>query len=236
MSIPYFPMYPDDFEADTAHLTLAEDGAYNRLLRLQWRTPGCKLPADEAWIMRKMRATSDVDKEVVKVILDEFFRVEKQTIFSLRLLEEWQKAHEAHARRVASGSKGGKAKPRKTNETCSSNAIAKPKQPEPEPDNTIPNGMDGAAVGSEVVDFTKEVFDRGIAFLSKFGTPEKQARSLIGKWRKQAGDTETFNAFRDASRAGITDPVPWITARLKPRPPGPDLDAMFAEIKAENFK
>ena len=236
MSIPYFPMYPDDFEADTAHLTLAEDGAYNRLLRLQWRTPGCKLPADDAWIMRKMRAITDDDKAVVRIVLDEFFDTAGGKTFSNRLHLEWLRANDAHARRVSAGAKGGKAKARKTKETEPSNATAKPKQPEPEPDNTIPNGMDGAAVGSEVVDFTKEVFDRGIAFLSKFGTPEKQARSLIGKWRKQAGDTETFNAFRDASRAGITDPVPWITARLKPRPPGPDLDAMFAEIKAENFK
>ncbi|MCP5097247.1 MAG: YdaU family protein, partial [Chloroflexi bacterium] len=36
MSLPYFPMYPTDFEADTSHLTLEEDGAYNRLLRLMW--------------------------------------------------------------------------------------------------------------------------------------------------------------------------------------------------------
>ena len=32
--LPYFPLYPTDFEADTSHLTLEEDGAYNRLLRL----------------------------------------------------------------------------------------------------------------------------------------------------------------------------------------------------------
>jgi uncharacterized protein YdaU (DUF1376 family) len=53
MSLPYFPMYPSDFEAKTSHLTLLEDGAYNRLLRLCWMTPGCSIPADEAWIMRR---------------------------------------------------------------------------------------------------------------------------------------------------------------------------------------
>lgn len=51
MSLPYFPMFPTDFEAKTSHLTLAEDGAYNRLLRLMWMTPGCSLPDDDAWIM-----------------------------------------------------------------------------------------------------------------------------------------------------------------------------------------
>jgi uncharacterized protein YdaU (DUF1376 family) len=134
MSIPYFPMYPDDFEADTAHLSLAEDGAYNRLLRLSWRTPGCKLPDDDAWIMRKMRAGSDDDKAIVAVILAEFFTRKGGKVYSERLLSEYVKAHDAHSRRVLAGSKGGSAKALKTKETGSSNATAKPKQPEPEPE------------------------------------------------------------------------------------------------------
>ena len=32
--IPYLPLYVNDFEGDTAHLSLEEDGAYNRLIRL----------------------------------------------------------------------------------------------------------------------------------------------------------------------------------------------------------
>lgn len=75
------------------------------------------------------------------------------------------------------------------------------------------SGADGAAP----VDFLKVVFDQGIVFLARYGTPEKAARSLIGKWRKDAGDTETFNAIRDAQREGVTEPVAWITARLKPQ-------------------
>lgn len=78
---------------------------------------------------------------------------------------------------------------------------------------TTPYGVDGNAV-----DFTKEVFDRGVAFLGRYGTPEPKARALIGKWRKDSSDTETFNALRDASREGVTEPVAWITARLKPKP------------------
>lgn len=87
---------------------------------------------------------------------------------------------------------------------------------------TLPNGSD--AVG---VDFTKEVFDRGVAFLSKYGTPDKKARSLIGMWRKNSGDDALFSALRDANREGVTEPVAWITARLKPKTPEnfvPDFD------------
>ena len=34
MRTPYFPLHVADYEAKTAHLTIEEDGAYMRLLRL----------------------------------------------------------------------------------------------------------------------------------------------------------------------------------------------------------
>ncbi|WP_146195200.1 YdaU family protein [Pararhodobacter marinus] len=134
MSLAFFPLYPGDFEADTAHLSLAEDGAYNRLMRLCWRTPGCSLPDDEAWIMRKMRARTEEEQDVVRIVLDEFFEREGDRVFSPRLLLEWGKANEAHQRRASAGSRGGTARALKTKEKPSSNAVAKAKQPEPEPE------------------------------------------------------------------------------------------------------
>ena len=82
MSLPYFPMYPTDFEADTSHLTLAEDGAYNRLLRLMWMTPGCSLPDDDAWVKRRMRVNQETFDEVVLVVIDEFFIRKKGRLVS----------------------------------------------------------------------------------------------------------------------------------------------------------
>lgn len=134
MSLPYFPLYADDFEADTAHLTLEEDGAYNRLLRLCWRSPGCQIPDDEAWIFRKMRARTDEEKATVSIVLEEYFVRKSGKFFSQRLLKEWQKSDLAHRKRVSAGSKGGRAKALRTNKTAPSNAVAKPKQPEPEPE------------------------------------------------------------------------------------------------------
>lgn len=133
MSVPYFPMYPTDFEADTSHLTLEEDGAYNRLLRLMWMTPGCSLPADDRWVMRRMRVDQATFERVVKPLIEEFMTHARGRILSKRLTEEWEKANAAHERRKNAGSKGGKAKCLKTNETEPSNAVALSKQPEPEP-------------------------------------------------------------------------------------------------------
>ena len=126
-------MYPTDFEADTSHLTLAEDGAYNRLLRLMWMTPTCSLPDDNAWIMRRMRCDKDTFDRVVMIVIDEFFVRSGGRLSNARLMLEYSKSNDAHKRRVEAGSKGGKAKSLITNENSPSNAIAKPKQPEPEP-------------------------------------------------------------------------------------------------------
>lgn len=134
MSLPYFPMYPTDFEADTSHLTLAEDGAYNRLLRLMWMTPGCSLPDDDAWVLRRMRCHGDAECAVVTGIISEFFERKGGRIVNARLAKEYQKTDLAHKKRVSAGSKGGKAKALKANDSTPSKARAMPKQPEPEPE------------------------------------------------------------------------------------------------------
>lgn len=134
MSVPYFPLFPDDFEADTAHLTMAEDGAYNRLLRLQWRSPGCSLPDDLDWICRKVRARDDADRAMVSAVIDEYFTREDGRIFSRRLSREFVKATETFEKRSEAGSKGGKSRSLISNDICSSRAKAGLKQPEPEPE------------------------------------------------------------------------------------------------------
>lgn len=146
MSLPYFPMYPTDFEAKTSHLTLEEDGAYNRLLRLMWMTPGCSLPDDDAWIMRRMRCDFDTFERVVKPLICEFMKCEKGRVFSPRLMQEHMLSSEKHKKRVDAGKKGGRpAKSLKSNETGLSNAKAMPKQPEPEPDIDTNVSMRGRA-------------------------------------------------------------------------------------------
>ena len=213
MSLPYFPMYPTDFEAKTSHLSIAEDGAYNRLLRICWMTPGCSMPADEAWIMRRVRAVSEADQEAVRAILSEFFTIEKGRYSNARLTREWIAANEAHQKRKTAGAKGGSSKVSKTKENISSNAQAMPKQPEPEPELKY---TEAKASDGEAVDFAKALFDRGVKFLCQHGVREQQARSLIGKWRQIAGDREVFDAFAACNKAGATDPVSWISARIKP--------------------
>lgn len=132
MSIPYIPLYVADYEADTAHLSLEEDGAYNRLLRLCWRTPGCSLPDDHSWIMRRLRVDQETFQRAVLPVLDEFFVVEKTgrgsgeaRLMSPRLREEYKRVNATSKKRAEAGRKGGrKPNPPETNDNPPSRAEA----------------------------------------------------------------------------------------------------------------
>jgi uncharacterized protein YdaU (DUF1376 family) len=135
---PYLPLYVDDYEAATAHLSAAEDGVYSRLLRLCWRTPGCSLPNDDAWIARKIRLTAAEFAKVAKPVIEEFFTVQRGRITQKRLKAEYENISRKKSARVNAGKMGGAAKALKTKETVSSNATVLPAHtrafPEPYPE------------------------------------------------------------------------------------------------------
>lgn len=64
-------------------------------------------------------------------------------------------------------------------------------------------------------DPVKEMFDLGVSLLTTTGTPEKQARSLLGKWKKTKGDAEVIQALLDCRNRNIAEPVEWLEKRFK---------------------
>jgi uncharacterized protein YdaU (DUF1376 family) len=120
--LPYLPLWVSDYEAKTAHLSFEEDGAYSRLLRLAWTCPGGTLPHDDAWLMRRLRATEEFYDRVVRPVLKEFFSVRRGRYVNDRLKHEFDTALEKTLRRKAAGKTGGEAKARKTKEKPPSNA------------------------------------------------------------------------------------------------------------------
>ncbi|MCP5007247.1 MAG: YdaU family protein, partial [Planctomycetes bacterium] len=140
------------------HLTLEEDGAYNRLLRLMWMTPNCSLPNDTKWIMRRMRISQQIYDDVVRVIIDEFMIISKGRIINKRLLEEYQKTSVAHGKRVEAGRKGGNANALRSKKKPPSNAKAMRKQPEPEPKPELyKKGTKVPKENSEIVKILEQV-------------------------------------------------------------------------------
>jgi hypothetical protein len=56
------------------------------------------------------------------------------------------------------------------------------------------------------------IWETGLAFLIRKGIAEKQARPLLGKVKKAAGDIEAARILADAESQDITDPAPWLMA------------------------
>lgn len=131
VSIPYIPLYVTDYEADTSHLTLEEDGAYMRLLRLCWRTPGCSIPDDPEWIKRRLRVDDATYGRSVAPVIEEFFSRAKARLSQSRLQCEWERINGTSQKRREAGKKGGRpSKPLKTAKNSESRAKAGPKQNE----------------------------------------------------------------------------------------------------------
>lgn len=138
--LPFLPLWVAQYDARTAHLSLEEDGAYMRLLRMAWAAPGCRLLADDAWLRRMMRVDETTYERAVKPILVEFFYKERGYWKNRRLSEVWDAQSRMISARSAAGRKGARAKHQKTNGSGPDKAsgkrtgkrMAEPKQSESE--------------------------------------------------------------------------------------------------------
>jgi hypothetical protein len=83
----------------------------------------------------------------------------------------------------------------------------------PETDTETDSSVD-KSTGGAAADPVKELFDVGVSVLKSAGSTEKQARSLIGKWRKDNSDGEVLTALIDCRTRAIAEPVEWLTKRF----------------------
>lgn len=68
--------------------------------------------------------------------------------------------------------------------------------------------------GLNAAQITKAIFDTGIAILGEAGTAEKQARTMIGMWRKRYGDPAVLAVLGRCPR-NLSEPKEWITKALQ---------------------
>ena len=215
MSLPYFPLYPADFEAKTSHLALEEDGAYNRLMRLMWLSPGCSLPDDDAWVMRRMRVDEATFNRIVAPIIAEFCKRVGGRIFSPRLREEFEKADETYKRRSEAGKKGGRQKvsenKRKDTKAGLSLEKAGPKQSEPEPYNT-PLTPKGGNDGGDFQSFWEAYPHRGGQKKNRKGAEAKYRAAIkrgVTPDQIMAG-VDAMRRFPEVNRGYARDPAVWL--------------------------
>ena len=162
--LPHMPLFIDDYEAATSHLSLEEDGAYNRLLRLCWRQPDCTIPDLDSWIIRMMRCDKETFERAVRPIIGEFFTEKNGRLFQKRQKTEHGYVKTVTSKRKEAGRKGGLAKSLKSKDNTDSKTTDLPEQkdskalaptptptPTPTPnDKTEPAGSDWGVLESQL--------------------------------------------------------------------------------------
>lgn len=204
-----------DYAAATAHLSFIEDAAYHRCLRRYYQDERA-LPGDVNQVQRLVGARTKEERQAVANVLAEFFHLEGDGYHQSRADREIETYHaKADAARV-NGTKGGRpANRRKTN------PVVPPVQSEKLTTPHSPlTSSEANASGAEApkIDPVKVLFDEGVKLLTDTGTPEPQARSLIGRWRKAHGDEATRTAIQSAYDHGAIAPVEFIVASLTRTP------------------
>lgn len=106
----FYKHHIGDYDADTSHLSWAEDMAYTRLMRLYYRREQ-PIPAEIHQACRLVRANSKQEKDAVESVLREFFSLESDGWHNKRCDEEIEAAGKKGDANRSNGVKGGR--PRK---------------------------------------------------------------------------------------------------------------------------
>lgn len=112
---PAYSMYPDAFEQGTDEMTLAEVGAYIRLLNSQWNKgsiPGDNVDA----LSRILRCTRGTARSVWNTVHVKFVRGEDGKWQNPRLEKERRKQADRRAKLAANGAQGGRPQKPKPNQ------------------------------------------------------------------------------------------------------------------------
>lgn len=205
---------PADYTSNTLHLTTRQHGGYILLICAAWSARG-HLPGTDAALMA---ITKLGKREWVEdgPVLKTFLTSTADGWMHERVAFEWQDAQALIDAKSKAGKKGAR---NRWHGRGTGNAMALPCDSQKQTDNPqqlpLPNSVakaTGAAAPPE--DPVKALFDDGVKILGDAGTPERQARSQIGKWRKNHGDDATRTAIQTAADMGISEPVAWIEASL----------------------
>lgn len=105
----WYPRYMADYASKTAHLSLAEHGAYTLLLDHYYST-GKPLPANAEQLHRICRAFAEHEKSAIDKVLQEFFSPESDGWHNNKADDELKKRDEISKKRSNSG-KLGRTKP-----------------------------------------------------------------------------------------------------------------------------
>jgi uncharacterized protein YdaU (DUF1376 family) len=215
--LPYYKAYPRDFFEGTVGMDFETKAAYRLLLDLIYMHGG-RLVDDPRFIAGHLGCSVKKWNALRSAILDAGkISVAGGYVGNLRADKELDSLKSYQTKQRENGSK-----PKKNNGIAE--AVAKPKlnHTEPEPDiNTEAIASDAKSV----------LWTRGVAYLVRQGSTERNARAFVGKCLSQAAPEKVRDAFNAALEAATHDPIPYIIAALKPK--AAPQDAIWSEIMQE---
>jgi uncharacterized protein YdaU (DUF1376 family) len=94
---PCFPLWTDAWIADTSHLTCEQEGLYLRLCYTMWRTSGCRVPNDHAWLIQHLRLRSS-EADQLEPIIREYCTSDGNWLIQKRAKREFVLAFERKGR------------------------------------------------------------------------------------------------------------------------------------------
>jgi uncharacterized protein YdaU (DUF1376 family) len=211
------PYFGDAYMADTRHLSLEEHGAYHLLLLIAWRSPDCALPDDDKRLAQMLGVTAK-KWAALKPVVMAFWSKTENGWEQKRLTKERRWVEEKARKNKDAAEARWNGKPKKPTEIDDANASANG-QADADANGDAPppppaKSSEANASGGGAADPVKALFDVGVALLVETGSTEKQARSLIGKWRKGRKDGEVLTALLDCRNRAISNPVEWLEKRF----------------------
>lgn len=138
----YFDLHIGDYQRKTAHLSLAEHGAYSLMLQTFYATER-PLPSDRKVLYRLLRADSVVERKAVDAVATEFWPQTEAGLVNKRAQEVLEIYHAWLSKQKANGDRGGR--PRKTHGLSEHKPNDNPTVSKTET-QTKPNGGDRARV------------------------------------------------------------------------------------------
>lgn len=202
---PSMPLWIDRYFGDTRHLRGPEEhGAYLLLLMEAWMRPTCSLPDDDV-LLARLACCSPEQWQAIKPTVMGFWTLDKRRrewtqkgqIKERTYLEE-QSAKQSHRAR------SGWEKRKKVN------AAAMPQRCRGNAPTPTPITEANASAADAAQDLSKIIFGAGLKLLTSSGVEERQARSMLGKWRAAQGDEALLAALGKAQREGAIDPIGFV--------------------------
>lgn len=233
---PWSKFYWSDYDADEGLrvCSLAAQGLWMRMLCLMARaTPKgeLRIGGEPCSVVDLSKAVGERD-ETVADLLNELKRrgvysvTRTGVIFSRRM----RKDALISRKRAESGRKGGLASlgKQKDNQFCSSknqaNSEAKSKPQKPEARASKEDGEPSKV---------ESIFGVGVSYLVSTGMKQANARSLLGKWRKQYGDGETLALIHHCQANSISEPASFGMSWKTNTAPANDYLASLAKRRAK---